>query len=185
MIGQLVAGVEIWDLQQVEPHKWRKPWRSVFIYSQDGFRPWAVNRVFVCCLWDRVFYSPGWLQTYCIAEGDLELMNLPPPLCAGVNRIPPPCLFYAVKPKALCHWASTLTGWAAPLSSLLPSFDLSPFLCRSGNLDANSSFLSSKIIVWEFTPTKMFCFGFLLLQNLCFYKKNISMKTWSSTLRAR
>lgn len=54
-------------------------------------------------------------------EGDLELMTLLSLPCVGVNRVPPPCRFYAVlgvKPRALCHWASTLIIWAAPFSFL-------------------------------------------------------------------
>lgn len=100
----------------------------------------------------------GWLQ---IAEGDLELMNLPLPPGAGVSRIPPPCRFYVVlgvKPRPLCHWASTLLSWAA----LLPPFDFIPFVDQETWMQIVVFFLPK--LLSGFTPTKMF--WFLLLQRL-------------------
>lgn len=107
--------------------------------------------------WRQGLCRSGWLQ---MAEGDLELRNLPLPPGAGVNRIPPPCRFYAalgVKPRPLCHWTSTLLSWAA----FLPSFDFIPFVDQETWMQIVVFFLP-KLLSVDLHLQK--CFGF------CYFK---------------
>lgn len=81
---------------------------------------------------DRVSFSPGCPQTYCVAENDLKFLILlpPPPNCWNYKCVTPgsDSVVLWIKPMAVCMLGKQSVNWATsppcPVFSINPTLDL-------------------------------------------------------------